>query len=455
MMNDPECVEKKVKIAPHDYSKKNYLATFTPQKQLTPEQIFWSKDLIKMKAGALKEQTTTSRPMKALTVKHDEIEQKNLLIANDNLIADCLSKDVFYTATDYVLTFSRFFDMHEALNAAQKFPVHDRTALDSQTKELHAKINALHDLNERWRAKNETVKRHYKELYDSIKLTHAKHIETTNSLLTKVANLKAELTKHHKSNCVTMPAVNSKVLAPGRYAIDIEPIPPRIRNNREAHLDYLKHLKKSVETLREIVEEANVERPLDRSLSSACLYTKHSQELFAYVIGTCLKDFNQRDKKLAATTVPIKKQVTFMDPYDTSTNNTLTHVKQHIMHQTNEPVIPSVGVNGATAASGSKPRSNTKKDMTLPAKSNMQKVEVHPRKNKSSVKQKNRVDSSISYKRTVKQVWQATGKLFVTAGCSKHKTGDHSRLKNFVKKFIETIRFGMTTLVLSWGMEIT
>ncbi|GJT02748.1 retrovirus-related pol polyprotein from transposon TNT 1-94 [Tanacetum coccineum] len=36
-MKDPECVKKKVKIAPHDYSKENYLATFTPQKQLTPE----------------------------------------------------------------------------------------------------------------------------------------------------------------------------------------------------------------------------------------------------------------------------------------------------------------------------------------------------------------------------------------------------------------------------------
>ncbi|GJX83201.1 hypothetical protein Tco_0332682 [Tanacetum coccineum] len=40
-MKDPECVTHKVKIAPLDYSKENYLATFTPQKQLTPEQIFW------------------------------------------------------------------------------------------------------------------------------------------------------------------------------------------------------------------------------------------------------------------------------------------------------------------------------------------------------------------------------------------------------------------------------
>ncbi|GJS89436.1 hypothetical protein Tco_0772072 [Tanacetum coccineum] len=48
-MKDPECVTNKVKITPPDYSKENYLATFTPQKQLTPEQIFWSQDLIKMK----------------------------------------------------------------------------------------------------------------------------------------------------------------------------------------------------------------------------------------------------------------------------------------------------------------------------------------------------------------------------------------------------------------------
>nr|GFC94290.1 hypothetical protein [Tanacetum cinerariifolium] len=141
-MKDPECVNHKVKIAPHDYSKENFLATFTPHKQLTPKQIFWSQDLIKMKSEALKEQTTASRPIKALTVypantpatlvlrvlptknvfeeleaevaqnvadrKHDEIERKNLLIANDNLIAECLSKEVFSVATNFDLNVARF-----------------------------------------------------------------------------------------------------------------------------------------------------------------------------------------------------------------------------------------------------------------------------------------------------------------------------------------------------------
>nr|GFB51972.1 hypothetical protein [Tanacetum cinerariifolium] len=64
-MTDPECVTHKVKIAPHDYSKENLLATFTLQKQLTPEQIYWSNDLMKLKSEALKERAKVSRPIKA------------------------------------------------------------------------------------------------------------------------------------------------------------------------------------------------------------------------------------------------------------------------------------------------------------------------------------------------------------------------------------------------------
>nr|GEY87744.1 integrase, catalytic region, zinc finger, CCHC-type, peptidase aspartic, catalytic [Tanacetum cinerariifolium] len=57
-----------------------------------------------------------------------------------------------------------------------------------------------------------------------------------------------------------MDSVTPKVLAPGMYAIDVKPIPLHLRNNREVHLDYLKHLKESVATLYEIVEEAKVKK---------------------------------------------------------------------------------------------------------------------------------------------------------------------------------------------------
>ncbi|GJY67489.1 hypothetical protein Tco_0469727 [Tanacetum coccineum] len=203
----------------------------------------------------------------------------------------------------------------------------------------------------------------------ALTITRAKHIEQTTALLTENRNLKAQI--HENLKCITRDSVKLKVLAPGRYAIDVEPIPSCYRNNREVHLNYVKHLKESVDTLREIVEEVKVERPLDRSLASACLYTKHSQELLAYVIGTCLKDFNKQDEKHASTPLTKKKQVTFKDQFCTDT-------------------------------SGSQPRSNTKKNRISLAKSvNKKKVEAHPRTNKSSLKTTNRVDSSINSKRTV------------------------------------------------------
>ncbi|GJV03090.1 retrovirus-related pol polyprotein from transposon TNT 1-94 [Tanacetum coccineum] len=168
-MNDktktPLWTEQNINIRPPDYSKENYLATFTPHTQLTLGQIFWSKDVLKMKAEALKDQTPASRPIKSLMVyppntpatliprvlptkiqleaevdqnvvsrKYDEIEQKNPLIANDNLIADCLSKEVFYIKTNYELTVSRFTEMHDA-----------HTVVQARCLELKAELSKLHD----------------------------------------------------------------------------------------------------------------------------------------------------------------------------------------------------------------------------------------------------------------------------------------------------------------------
>nr|GEX79179.1 hypothetical protein [Tanacetum cinerariifolium] len=133
-ITDPECVTHKVKIAPHDYSKENILAAFTPQKQLTLEQIYWSNDLMKLKSEAVKEQAKVSRPIKAFTMKHDAIDQKNLLIANDNLIAECLSKEVFSVATKSELNVARF---------AKKYVAN--TSVEARYLALEAELATLRD----------------------------------------------------------------------------------------------------------------------------------------------------------------------------------------------------------------------------------------------------------------------------------------------------------------------
>ncbi|GKC78828.1 retrovirus-related pol polyprotein from transposon TNT 1-94, partial [Tanacetum coccineum] len=128
----------------------------------------------------------------------------------------------------------------------------------------------------------------------------------------------------------TRSSPKTKVLAPGMYAIDVEPIPPRLKNNRSAHLDYINHLKESVEIVREIVEEARVVKPLDTAFNSACKYTKLSQELVEYVIGTCPKEFKERDNKVAAV-IPLirRKQVTVNSTCRMSINDTQKKVEDH------------------------------------------------------------------------------------------------------------------------------
>nr|GEW53131.1 retrovirus-related Pol polyprotein from transposon TNT 1-94 [Tanacetum cinerariifolium] len=314
----------------------------------------------------------------AVDRKHDAIERKNLLIANDNLIAECLSQEVFSVATNSELNVTRFTEMHvanttvearclaleaelanlsdkshhdnqaELINHFSKLEVNhlnlqlkyqnlkdstennpptpykdtpdfdsvfvigkmqasfqgkdnvilqlikqlsqlqvtrsntDRTlkvrTTDSQITKLTDQVTDLQTQNDLFTAENDKIKQHYKEVYDSIKITRARHIE--------------------------------------QHAIDIELIVPHLRNNKDAHLDYLRHLKESVETIRDIVEEAKVVRPLYRSIVSACRYTNHSYELLEYAIGTCPQGSQQRAKQLAYIPLIRKKQVTVATPSD-------------------------------------------------------------------------------------------------------------------------------------------
>nr|GEU61701.1 integrase, catalytic region, zinc finger, CCHC-type, peptidase aspartic, catalytic [Tanacetum cinerariifolium] len=368
-----------------EQTKKCYLTEVTPFFKTLKE---YFKGIQKSLTKEIKEMKVVFKELEAEVAqnvvdrKHDEIERKNLLIVNDNLIAEYLSNEVFYVATNSELNVSRFTEMHVAnatiethylelkvelsnlrdtshndnhdelvnrflnlevnhLNLQLKYQnlkdsfgnnpptpdkdtpdfdsvfvigkmqaslqgkdnvikklqkqishlqeTHseaDRTldfrALDSQTTQLTAKVTALQAQNDLFRAENDKIMQHCKELYDSIKIT--RDIEQVTALTNANVNLKAQTMNN--VNSVYKDPVTPTVLAPGKYAIDVEPIPSRLRNNREAHLDYLRYLKESVETIRDIVEKAKVVRPLDSSIVSACHYTKHSQELLEYAIGT-------------------------------------------------------------------------------------------------------------------------------------------------------------------------
>nr|GEV38433.1 integrase, catalytic region, zinc finger, CCHC-type, peptidase aspartic, catalytic [Tanacetum cinerariifolium] len=343
-----------------------------------------SQDLIKIKTEALKEQTTASRPIKAL------------MVYPPNTPA---------TLVPRVLPMKSQVKVH-IFTLIQLFSEFDKTCKKRITPTR---------LTEREKGFEQT-----KDCY----LKKARCLE-----------LEAELS-NLRVNSVSKDHVKPTVLVPGQYAIDVEPIPPRLRNNREAHLDYLRHLKESVETIREIVEEAKVVRPLNSSIVYAFRYTKNSQELLEHAIGTCPQDSHKRDTKLAPAPLIRKKQVTFAEQCDTSNSNTHKHVVKLNTQKTNVPVPLSTGVKRCTDASGSQLRSNTKKNRISPAKGvNKMQVEEQLRTNKSHLRTTNRVDSS---SRSKSRIYHP-----LVFGLSLLKTydGDRSRLMNFMKKFIRTVRF--------------
>nr|GFB63866.1 hypothetical protein [Tanacetum cinerariifolium] len=201
---------------------------------------------------------------------------------------------------------------------------------------------------------------------------------------------------------VSKATVNPLVSVRDKHAIDVEPIVPRLRNNRNAHLDYLRHLKESVETIRDIVEEAKVVRPLDRSIVSACRYTKHSQDLLEYAIGTCPQGSQPRAKQLAHIPLIRKKQVIVAQPSNKLDSTTHLHVVTITSQKTNVLVSPSTGVDCCPITSGSQPMSHVKPNRISPAKGDTKlPVDDQPRKNKSHLRTSNRIDSSSRLKRTV------------------------------------------------------
>ncbi|GKA89428.1 hypothetical protein Tco_0811240 [Tanacetum coccineum] len=61
---------------------------------------------------------------------------------------------------------------------------------------------------------------------------------------------------------------------------------PKVKNNREARKYYLKHTMEQDAILREVVEQAKSQNPLDSASYSACMYVKLIQELLGYVRDT-------------------------------------------------------------------------------------------------------------------------------------------------------------------------
>nr|GEZ22745.1 integrase, catalytic region, zinc finger, CCHC-type, peptidase aspartic, catalytic [Tanacetum cinerariifolium] len=314
--------------------------------------------------------------------------------------------------------------------------------------EIETKNTKLDHMVSKLIAENEHLKQTNKQLYDSIKPTRVRSKEQCDALINQVNQKSMEISN-----------LNANLQEKEVLNIDVEPIAPKLLNNRTAHSNYL--------------------------------------------IQTCLSINNSSDKLVAVTPKNKDKRLRFTKPV-TTLGNITTKTDSSLNLVSNKPMLSSIRVKSSTSASGSQPSGNTKKYRISQPSSSKNKVKGHPRNVKHALNNKNHVNASVgnasikqsvlkinselicpnfneclfekrhdlcvrnfinnahahakskSVKKTSKRkAWKCSLKLDIHGnlrvvqiilwcldfGCSKHMIGYRSQLTNFVSKFLGTVKF--------------
>ncbi|GJZ96828.1 hypothetical protein Tco_0669162 [Tanacetum coccineum] len=221
---------------------------------------------------------------------------------------------------------------------------HDKWEIEPINKELQNSVATLLSENEHLCNEINHVKQVFKDQFDSIKQTRVRHKEQSDSLINKlnlkyveikdlkaqtqdkvfvIISLKNDLRKLKRKeiveNVVHIPSANT--IASGMFKLDLEPLPPRLLQNKEVHIDYLRNTQEQANILREIVEQAKAKQPLDGELDLACKYTTRIQELLVYVQDTRPNAITPNTRKVAVTPMNNVKKVRFAKPLKSLSNS--------------------------------------------------------------------------------------------------------------------------------------
>nr|GFB66173.1 hypothetical protein [Tanacetum cinerariifolium] len=83
-----------------------------------------------------------------------------------------------------------------------------------------------------------------------------------------ITALKEQLNKL-KGKAVLTEAVSLNPIDPALLQVDVAPLVPKLRKNRTAHTDYIRHTQEEAATLRKIVDSERLLSPLNTSLAYA------------------------------------------------------------------------------------------------------------------------------------------------------------------------------------------
>ncbi|GKA40636.1 retrovirus-related pol polyprotein from transposon TNT 1-94 [Tanacetum coccineum] len=331
-----------------------------------------------------------------------EFAKKEILLENDQLLQKIMSQDVLITVMnsmslnndsvnvnmqkcelcekqyfeindlkaslqDKDTTISKLKDTIKSLkkNTKEKNVHHDKCDLEPINEELENSVAKLLSENEQlWNEINQDLKA---QIQDKV------------FVITSLKNdLRKSKGKEIVENVVHIPSATT--IAPGMFKLDLVPLPPRLLQNREVHINYLRNTQEQANILREIVKQVKVKQPLDGDLDLACKYATRIQELLVYVQDTCPNAITPSTKKVVVTPMNNVKKVRLVEPLTSSSN--IKQVESSNTSDSNTPVLSSTGVKCSTSICGSKPPGNKKNDRIsqTPSRNKKNKVEAQPRK---------------------------------------------------------------------------
>nr|GEU96415.1 reverse transcriptase domain-containing protein [Tanacetum cinerariifolium] len=389
---DPMMSEKKVNTKPIDYAALNQLlqdfkTRFVPQTKLFAEQVFWSQNSMNSE-----EPNLSIRPTQVEVPK----ELPKVSMVNSNL------KRLKYHLASFDVVVKKRTTVTAITEGTWGFE-HTKACFRD---EIIPFVKALKDLFNSFD----------QLLIDELKL---------------------------KGKAIVDEAVSLHPINPELLKINAATLAPKLRNNRTAHYDYLKHTQEETATLREILENERFLNPLNTSLYYVCKYTKWIQELLIILKETCPYINDLGDKLMAVTPVNKTTKIRFTEPI-TSSGNTPIKTSSSSNVVSNKHMLSSTGVNLPTSASGSQPSGNTKRDRIQKTQSRAKKnkLEAYPRNVRTSLHNKKSVvnTNDIAYVLNSKLNVNSDLQSAMCNGCLFSDNHD-----SYVLEFINSVMLVITT----------
>nr|GFB68616.1 hypothetical protein [Tanacetum cinerariifolium] len=269
----------------------------------------------------------------------------------------------------------------------------------------------------------------YKQLFDSIKSSRVQSKEQCDALINKVnlksvevADLNASLQEkvlvitalkeQLKGKAVLPQAVSLNHIDPALLQVDVVPLIPKLRKNRTAHIDYIKHTLEEAAILRELVESERLLSPLNTPLAYACKYTRRIQKLLMILQQTCPRITDLGTNLVAVTPKNQNKQ----KAKETELEDHPRKVKSSL----NKASV----VDSRASSSVIKSVSNVNSNLKCASCNGCLFSDNHDKCVVEYINSVNARRKSKSAKKPVdRKVWKTTGKVFETVGCKWTPTG--------------------------------